>query len=173
MDKLQRSIVRAFRAGLPVSEEPFRAIADEAGLSVDELLAQLEAWKTDGTIRRFGAILRHRQAGYSVNAMGAWNVPDDRAEEFGLVAAEMTSVSHCYQRPRFEGFPYNIYTMIHGRSRQECEAAAQEISRRTGIADYDLLYTTAEFKKSTPVYFGPSDCSDRSDMTDGGFRCSE
>ena len=153
MDELQRRIIREIQAGLPLAEEPYRATADRVGIPEDELLAQLAAWKADGTIRRLGAILRHREAGYSVNAMGAWNVPDAQADEFGRTAASMRSVSHCYERPRFEGFPYNLYTMIHGRSREECEEAARAISQQTGITDYELLYTTAEFKKSSPVYF--------------------
>lgn len=153
MNELQHAIVRAIQAGLPLTEEPYRALADRAGICEDDLLAQLAAWKADGTIRRLGAILRHRQAGYSVNAMGAWNVPDEEAESFGRTASEVKSVSHCYERPRFEGFPYNLYTMIHGRSREECEQTARAISQQTGVTDYELLYTTSEFKKSSPVYF--------------------
>ncbi len=88
-----------------------------------------------------------------MNAMGAWDVPDDRTEQFGRLAASSKSVSHCYQRPRFNAFPYNLYTMIHGKSREECEAVARAISDETGITGYELLYTTTEFKKSSPVYF--------------------
>ncbi len=153
MNELQRAIVREIQAGLPLAEEPYRAIADRVGMPEDELLAQLAEWKADGTIRRLGAVLRHREAGYSVNAMGAWDVPDAQVEEFGREAASLRSVSHCYERPRFEGFPYNLYTMIHGRSREDCEEAARVISERTGVTAYELLYTTAEFKKSGPVYF--------------------
>lgn len=153
MDDLQQRIVRAIQAGLPLTEEPFRAIADDLGISPDDLLARLAAWKSDGTIRRLGAVLRHRQAGYSANAMGAWNVPDEQVESFGQAASGMRSVSHCYERPRFEGFPYNVYTMIHGRSPEECERTAEAISQQTGITEYKLLFTTAEFKKSSPSYF--------------------
>jgi len=153
MTELQRKIIEILRDGLAPVEEPFHEIANKVGVPVDELLAQVEAWKADGTIRRFGAILRHQRAGYSVNAMGVWNVPDDRAAAFGCTAARSRSISHCYQRPRFDGFRYNLYTMIHGRSRQDCEDTAKALSEETGIADYALLYTTAEFKKSSPVYF--------------------
>ena len=153
MTKQQINIIKAIQNGLPICEEPYLKIAQQVGISQDELLAQLQAWKDDGTIRRFGAILRHHKAGYSANAMGIWDVPDERAEDFGLTAAEHKSISHCYQRPRFKGFKYNLYTMIHGRSKQECESVAKEISERTGINDYSLLYTTAEYKKSSPIYF--------------------
>jgi len=153
MTETQIGIIKALQGGLPLCQEPFLEPAQKAGVSQDELLAQLQAWKADGTIRRFGAMLRHHRAGYSVNAMGVWNVPDDRVEDFGRAAARSRAVSHCYQRPRFIGFKYNLYTMIHGKSREECENAARRISEETGIADYALLYTTKEFKKARPVYF--------------------
>ncbi|MBP6965754.1 MAG: Lrp/AsnC family transcriptional regulator [Armatimonadetes bacterium] len=150
---LQRRIIRRIQGGLPLSERPFLAAAEEIGITEGELLAQIAEWKEDGTIRRFGAILKHADAGYAANAMGAWNVPDEDAERFGRTASSHKSVSHCYLRPRFEGFPYNLYTMIHGRSREECEVVAGTISEQTGVADYELLYTTAEYKKTSPVYF--------------------
>lgn len=153
MDETQIRIIKALENGISIVEEPFAEIARAAGVTEEELLAQIETWKADGTIRRFGAILRHRQAGFIVNAMAVWNVPDEQVEDFGRTASEHHSVSHCYQRPRFEGFHYNLYTMIHGKAREECESAAQEISERTGITEYELLYTTAEFKKTAPVYF--------------------
>ena len=153
IDETGIRIVRALSSGIPLVEEPFGEAAQEAGITIDELLDRLRGWLADGTIRRFGAMLRHQQIGYSVNAMGVWNVADDHAEEFGRLAASSRSVSHCYRRPRFEGFRFNIYTMIHGRSREECEATARDIAKNTGIGDYELLYTTSEFKKSSPRYF--------------------
>jgi DNA-binding Lrp family transcriptional regulator len=153
MNETQIRIIKALQDGLPLSEEPFLEVARKAGVSQEDLLTQLRVWKEDGTIRRFGAMLRHRQAGYTANAMGVWNVPDARIEAFGQAAAGFRAVSHCYRRPRFEGFRYNLYTMIHGRSKEECEEVARRISAETGITDYRLLYTTAEFKKSSPAYF--------------------
>lgn len=151
------AIVRALQEGLPLCEEPFAEAARAAGATIDELIRQIEHWKNDGTIRRFGAILAHRRAGFKVNAMGVWNVPEARAEEFGRAASECPQVSHCYRRPPFEGFRFNVYTMIHGASREQCEQAARIISERTGITDYTLLYTTREFKKSSPAYFSKPD----------------
>ncbi|MGB9619483.1 MAG: Lrp/AsnC family transcriptional regulator [Armatimonadota bacterium] len=153
MTDREKAIVRAIQGGLPVCEEPFAEVAEAAGVTLDELLRQIDLWKDDGTIRRFGAVLRHQRAGYSANAMVVWNVPEDQVEDFGQMAAANPSVSHCYQRPRFEGFRFNVYTMIHGTSREHCENAARGISEKTGITDYMLLYTTREFKKSSPVYF--------------------
>ena len=156
MTDRQIAIIRALQDGLPLSNDPFEEVAQRAGVPVEELLAQIDAWKADGTIRRFGAILKHQRAGYPVNAMAVWNVPDDKIESFGRAAAGFPGVSHCYQRPRFEGFDYNLYTMIHGASREDCESAARRISEQTGIADYALLYTTTEFKKTSAVYFPDS-----------------
>ena len=153
MNTTQIAMVKALQDGLPLCEEPFKAVAESIGIGEDALLRQLEEWKADATIRRFGAILRHQRAGYAANAMGVWNVPEDKIEDFGKAASESEAVSHCYQRPRFAGFDYNLYTMIHGKSTEECEAVAAEISQRTGISEYRLLYTTKEFKKTSPVYF--------------------
>lgn len=162
MTKTQISIINALQNGLPLTEEPFQDVAREAGVSQNQLLDQIDAWKTNGTLRRFGAILRHHRAGYSANAMGVWNVPNDRAEAFGRAAARFINVTHCYQRPRLPGYDFNLYTMIHGASADECENTALEISNQTGITDYALLYTVAEFKKSSPVYVfdGPEEPRD-------------
>ena len=157
MTDTEMRIIKALQRGISLMEEPFREIAQEAGVSEEELLAQVRAWKNDGIIRRFGAVLEHRRVGCSANAMGVWNVPDAEVQDFGRSAARFRAVSHCYQRPRFGGFRYNLYTMIHGRSREECEGLARRISERTGVGDYALLYTTAEFKKSSPAYFADAE----------------
>ena len=160
MDEQQIRTIRALQSGSLLCEEPFKEIAVEAGVTENDLLDQIRAWKVDGTIRRFGAILRHHQAGYLVNAMCVWNVPDEQVAEFGYDASSLVAVSHCYQRPRFEGFDYNVYTMIHGRSRTQCRSVAHHIILRTGISDHKLLFTTAEFKKSSPVYFAEDAAGD-------------
>ena len=153
MTDTQKRLVRALQNGIPLTLDPYGDIARQVGVTRNEAISQIDEWKSAGVIRRMGAVLRHHKAGYSNNAMGAWNVPDEWSDEFGRTAAGFDSISHCYQRPRFEGFKYNLYTMIHGKSRPECEAIAKDLSERTGITDYTLLYTTAEYKKSSPVYF--------------------
>lgn len=153
MNEREFRMVRVLVEGIPIVPTPFEETARIAGVSEEELLAQIQAWKADGTIRRFGAVVRHQQVGYTANAMVVWNVPDEQAEEFGARASSFHFVSHCYQRPRFEGFPYNIYTMIHGTSREECELRAKRICEVTGVQNYVLLHTLEEFKKSPPSYF--------------------
>lgn len=153
MTDSQIRIIRALRDGIPLTESPYEELASRAGVTKDELLQQLRHWKTDGTIRRFGAILRHNRAGYTTNAMVAWDVPEELIESFAETAASFGNVSHCYKRPRFPGFGFNLYTMVHGRSRDECEQTIAEIEARSSVNRKEVLYTTAEFKKSGPVYF--------------------
>lgn len=153
MNDIQIKIVKAIQSGLILSKEPYKEIAESVGISQQELLAQLREWKRDGTIRRMGAVLRHHSAGFIVNAMGAWNVPNEKVDEFAHVAVEYGMISHCYQRPRLKDFDYNVYTMIHGKSKDDCEGVAEEVSERAGITEYTLLYTTHEFKKTSPEYF--------------------
>ena len=153
MTDAQISIIRALSEGLPLTERPFDDVARRAGLSLDELLEQLREWQLAGTIRRFGAMLRHQRAGYEANTMVVWNVPDDRIEGFAEIAVSFNNVSHCYQRPPFAGFDYNLYTMVHGKSRDECEDVAKSIAEKSGVREHALLYTTAEFKKTSPAYF--------------------
>lgn len=153
MDDVQIRIVKALQQGLPLTARPFADVAQALGIPEADLLSVVRSWQESGIIRRFGAVLRHEAAGFTANAMGVWDVPDERVEDFGRRAAARDSISHCYRRPRFEGFPYNMYTMIHGRYRKDCEEIARELSSETGVTTYELLFTTAEYKKSAPVYF--------------------
>ncbi len=153
MNDAQKRIIRALRDGIPVSRSPYEDVASRVGISVDDLLDQLRRWKQDGTIRRFGAVLRHYKAGYTTNAMVAWDVPEDLTEDFAAIAASFRNVSHCYQRPRFPGFNYNVYTMIHGISKAECEATISDIQMMSSVSNRLVLYTTKEYKKTSPVFF--------------------
>lgn len=103
-------------------------------------------------MRRFGAILRHHQAGFTANGMSVWNIPDMQVERVGTLMAEFPEVSHCYQRPRLPDWRYNLFAMIHGRSENECRQIAERIAAATGIDDYDMLFSTREFKKSSMQY---------------------
>ncbi len=147
MTEEQIDIIRAIQEGITLSEEPFAEAAKKAGDSAERLIEQIRIWL------EFGAAVRHLRAGFTTNAMAVWDVPDDRIETFAEAATSYKEISHCYQRPRFEGFPYNIYTMIHGKTREDCEATARKIAAKTGIQNHKMLYTTVEFKKSSPIYF--------------------
>jgi len=106
-----------------------------------------------GIIRRFGATLHHQKAGFSANAMVAWIVPDSKVEEAGRIMAGFREVSHCYQRVTQGDWKYNVYTMIHGNSRDECREIARRISKNTGINEYAVLFSVKEFKKTSMEYF--------------------
>ncbi|MFW5874767.1 MAG: Lrp/AsnC family transcriptional regulator, partial [bacterium] len=106
-----------------------------------------------GLIRRFGATLRHQKSGFSANAMVAWKVEEARVDEVGEQMAENPTVSHCYRRVVTEKWPYNLYTMIHARDRDTCYALASELSGKTGVKDYTLLFSSRELKKTSMVYF--------------------
>lgn len=147
------SAVRALQRDLPIERRPFATLAHGAGMHEDELIARARTFLETGAMRRYAAVLRHREAGFKANAMAAWNVPEDRMEEVGTKMATHSSVSHCYQRPTYPDWPYAIFTMIHGRTPEDCEKAASELSEATGITDYVLLYSTREFKKTRVQYY--------------------
>jgi DNA-binding Lrp family transcriptional regulator len=146
-------LVRQLQADIPLSPEPFAEIAEAVGMPVEEVLKKVEEWTADGTIRRFGAMVRHQKLGYRANAMSAWDVPDERADEVGGQLAGAAEVSHCYRRPRADGWPYNLFAMIHGASEEECRDVAARLAGVIGIEDYRLLFSTREFKKVSMSYF--------------------
>ncbi|MBS4007332.1 MAG: Lrp/AsnC family transcriptional regulator [Clostridium sp.] len=153
LSDLDRKIIARLQGDLPLQAEPFVAIAAEVGISEEELLHKLEAYLAAGVMRRLGTILRHHQAGYSANAMVGWAVPDELVEKVGKIMATFGAASHVYLRPTYPDWPYNLFTMLHGKASEELEKTAAEISERTGINDYKLLYSTREFKKTSMKYF--------------------
>ncbi|NJD77261.1 MAG: Lrp/AsnC family transcriptional regulator [Candidatus Methanoperedens sp.] len=148
MDKINISLLKSTQDGIPIVDKPFEQIAGELGISEDEVLDRLGTMIKEGIIRRFGASIGHRVIGITANAMCTWNVPDDRVEEVGAIMAGFSQVTHCYERPRYPDWKYNLFTMIHAYSRDECEKIAKEISLATGIRDYSILFSEREFKKT-------------------------
>lgn len=150
-----RLTIRFLQDDLPVVPRPFDARAQEAGISVEDLLAHGKEMQARGLMRRFAAVLHHRQAGYRANGMGVWVVPADRVEEVGQRMASFRAVSHCYERPTYPDWPYSLFTMVHGRSQEACEDILSEIARETGISERAVLYSTKEYKKVRLRYFTP------------------
>jgi DNA-binding Lrp family transcriptional regulator len=148
-----KRIIRVLQKDLPIIPEPFDAWAAAAGVPVDTLLSLANEYQQRKWMRRFSAVLHHREAGFTANAMGVWAVPADHQEAFGKVAAGFPQVSHCYLRPSYEDWPYNLFTMVHGTSREGCEKVLADISRVSGITNYRALYSTREFKKIRVQYF--------------------
>jgi siroheme decarboxylase len=148
-------VIRAVQGDLPITSDPLAPAARELGMSVDELLAYLQDLQARGYLRRFAAILRHRKAGFGANGMAVWNVPADEVADTGQTMAGYTVISHCYQRPVYADWKYNLFTMIHARKKGECEDFVKDLSARHGLDDYAILYSTTEFKKIRLAYFTP------------------
>lgn len=148
--------VRVMQRDLPIIPEPFTAIAHELGVPSEEAAAMHAEFLTNGRMRRFAAVLHHRKAGFGANAMGVWAGPQDDPEalrKLGETMAGFRAVSHCYQRPSYPEWPYNLFTMVHGKSEEECEQTLTAIAEATGISDRHALYSTKEFKKVRVRYF--------------------
>lgn len=152
---LDIGIVRELQEDLPMLPEPYEASAARLGLTVDELFERCDLLKKKGKLRRTAAILHHRKAGYRANGMGVWVVPPEEVDEVGARMATFRNVSHCYLRPIYKSWPYNLFSMIHARTREECSEVARGISRETGVTKFDVLYSTVEYKKVRLRLFTP------------------
>ena len=153
IDELDKKIIGLVQNDLPLDPSPFALLADKIGITEDQFVRKIKSLMKRGIIRRFGATLRHQEAGFSSNAMVAWIVPDERIEEVGETMAGFREVTHCYQRRTQRDWRYNLYTMIHGDNRDECYRIARRMSRHTGIDEYTLLFSEKEFKKTSMEYF--------------------
>jgi len=147
------AIIRALQGDMPVVPEPYAAAAAAVGLPQDRFLAHLEGMAERGILRRVAAILYHRRAGFSANGMGVWEVPEGRILELGRRMAAYRGISHCYQRPTYPDWPYSVFTMAHGRSKEECDAILDAIAADTGVEGRATLYSSTEFKKIRLLYF--------------------
>ncbi|MDD3042691.1 MAG: siroheme decarboxylase subunit beta [Methanosarcinaceae archaeon] len=148
MDEIDLKLLKLTQDGIPLTRSPFAGVAKELGLTEKEVVVRLQKLQEEGKIRRFGASIGHRLIGITANAMCVWNVPDERVEEVGQIMADFAEVSHCYQRPRFPDWPYNLFTMVHSYTEAECEEVAVRVSEATGIEEYRLLFSEREFKKT-------------------------
>jgi len=153
-DEFDVAVIRATQGDMPVVTEPYAPAAGMLGVSQERLLEHMAGMQERGILRRVAAILFHRRAGFSANGMGVWKVPDERIAEIGPRMAAFRGISHCYQRPTYEDWPYQIFTMAHGRSKEECDAILDAIETEIGcIEDRATLYSSTEFKKVRLQYF--------------------
>jgi siroheme decarboxylase len=152
-DDFDIAVIRATQGDMPVVEEPYERSAAELGVTQERLLEHLSGMQERRLLRRVAAILFHRRAGFSANGMGVWKVPDERIMELGPQMAAFRGISHCYERPTYADWPYSIFTMAHGRSKEECDAILASIAEDTGISERDTLYSSTEFKKIRLLYF--------------------
>ncbi len=146
----ERQLILTIQDGLPLVPEPYRAVAEGLGSSEERVLALLRSLLERGVIKRLAAVPNHYALGITANGMAVWDVPDDRVSEIGRKVGGLPEVSHCYRRPRRPPhWPYNLFAMAHGRSRQEVMLAVQRIAEKTGIAGlrHDVLFSTRQFQK--------------------------
>ena len=151
MDATDRRIVEATQAGLPLVPRPYHAVAERLGLAPEEVKARMRRLLDEGAIRRIGAVPNHYALGYRANGMAVWDVEDTKVDALGARIAALNLASHCYRRPRHPPhWPYNLFAMVHGRSRDEVEAKRAEIADLLGpaIRTSDILYSTRILKKT-------------------------
>ena len=151
MDELDRALIVATQAGLPLVARPYAALAEQLALAEDEVMARLQGLLSSGMIRRIGAVPNHYAIGWMANGMTVWDVADEQVDQLGALVGALPFVTHCYRRPRaLPAWPYNLFAMVHGSSRDECSAKAEEIRALLGAAcrGNDILYSTKILKKT-------------------------
>jgi DNA-binding Lrp family transcriptional regulator len=156
-DDTDIAIIKALQGPMKAVERPYDEAAQEVGMTTEELLDRLGDMVDRKILRRVAAILFHRRAGFSANGMGVWKVPEDQILEVGGRMAAVRGISHCYQRPTYADWPYSVFTMAHGRSKEECDAVLDSIAEQNGMGPDDraTLYSSTEYKKIRLRYFTP------------------
>jgi len=152
---LHHKVIALAQNDIAIVSEPFKAIVEELGLSYDEFFSILNELKDAGVMRRFAGILNHRKAGFNANAMVVWAVDEEKGEAMGKKAAEFSAVSHCYLRPKYPNWPYNLFTMVHGKTTEETNKIIREMADEIEHFSRRPLYSTREFKKVRIKYFSP------------------
>jgi len=151
LDEIDRKIIQATQAGLPLVAEPYQAIAQQLGLTAELVMQRLVLMQADGVIRRIGAVPNHYKLGYRYNGMTVWDVADTHIDRLGAQVAGLNFVSHCYQRPRhLPDWPYNLFAMIHSKTEQEAERQIAVIAAMLGenARQHEVLYSSKILKKT-------------------------
>ncbi|MBP7637445.1 MAG: hypothetical protein KBA18_06180 [Kiritimatiellae bacterium] len=153
LNEAERAIVRALEGDVPVSERVFRDAAERLGMTEGDLLEQLRAWQASGVLRRFGLLLRHREIGFKANGMCCWDMPEEALQAAGRRIAAFPEVTHCYERPRMDVFPFRLYAMIHTPEWLETQRLYERLTREVGLSGGQLLLSVKEFKKTSMSFF--------------------
>jgi len=151
-DDVELEIIKLVQADLPLESRPYSQLAQKLNVNEEEIVTRIQSMKERGLIKRLGVILRHQKAGFTVNALVAWRVAENEADEVGIIIAEYDAVSHCYLREVPESFKYNLFSMIHSHSEEEIAHLIKDISNRTGIKDYIIIKSLKELKKTSMTY---------------------
>jgi len=149
---LQKNILNFLQQDIPCKEHPYAKIALDNRVAEKTIIAQIKILKKSGYIRRFGAILSHHKVGLKANCMCVWIVPQGKVKKISDIAKEMEQISHCYLRKTSKKWPYNFYTMIHGKTKKQCSEIVEFLARTADIKEYEMLFTERQFKKVSPFY---------------------
>ncbi|MDD2585468.1 MAG: AsnC family transcriptional regulator [Syntrophomonadaceae bacterium] len=152
-DKIDLEIIKLLQKEIPLESRPYLRLAEQLGISEAEIVRRIKVMKDKGVIRRFGATLNHRKAGFTINAMVGWKVDLSIADQAGSIMASFNEVSHCYLRDVPKEFGYSMFTMIHTYSEEKLGEIIQKISNGTGIDDFKVIRTIKELKKTSMVYY--------------------
>jgi DNA-binding Lrp family transcriptional regulator len=147
------AVIKELQKDIAVVSEPYKEATEKLGMDYDAFFKIANELKESGVMRRFATILNHRKAGFGANAMSVWAVPEEKGEEIGRQLAEFSAVSHCYLRPSYPNWPYNLFAMVHAKTQEECDTLIEEMAKERGLTEYGKLYSTVEFKKQRLVYF--------------------
>ncbi|MCJ8306236.1 MAG: Lrp/AsnC family transcriptional regulator [Nitrosopumilus sp.] len=148
-----KDFIRELQKNMAIIDEPFVNAANNLGLTENEVFEKMKHYEDIGVMRRFAAILRHRQIGFTANGMIVWKVPEDKISEVGEKLGSFPQVSHCYERPTYPDWPYNVFSMIHCKTQDEAHDVAKTIQDQIHVDEYDILFSTREFKKTRVEYF--------------------
>lgn len=149
MDDIDLMLIKAAQDGIMLTPRPYKALGDSLGISEDDVIRRLKGLEELGVIRRFAATIGHRALGILANAMIAWKVPSEQVERVGEIFAMSKAVTHCYERTSAPDWPYNLYTVVHSRSKEDCLAIASRLSQAAGIGEYRVLFSEKEYKKTS------------------------
>ncbi len=155
LDDLDTALVTAIQTGLPLSVTPYADVGRQIGMSEAEVIARLQRLQQQGVIKRLGVVVRHHELGYRANAMTVWNIPDEQVSGLGACIGRFEFVTLCYRRPRrLPDWPYNLFTMIHGRDRGEVLGNIQLLAQRCGLESiqYEVLFSKRRFKQRGAIY---------------------
>jgi len=148
-----KNFIRELQKDMEIIDEPFVKAAKNLGITENELFEKMKHYEDNGIMRRFAAILRHRQVGFTANGMIVWKVPKDRISEVGEKLGAFPQISHCYERPTYSDWPYNVFSMIHCKTHDEANEMTKTIQEQIHVDDYRILFSSREFKKTRVEYF--------------------
>ena len=155
MSDLHYEVIKHAQKDIEIVSEPFKEMIDDMGIDYERFFEIMQELQDAGIMRRYASILNHRKAGFNANAMVVWDIDADKGAEIGEKTAAFSAVSHCYLRPKYENWPYNLFSMVHGKTTEETEAVIKAIASEIEYKSYRPLYSSREFKKVRITYFSP------------------